>query len=176
MLQHESILHSLLRLNNILWGLPDGSGGKESTWNVGDLGSIAGLGRSAGGGHGNPLQDPCLGNPQGLRNWQTTVRGVTQNPTGLSVCTAQQYSDMDMLHFDAHSQLMGIWLVSIFWLLMNHELLCNVIISYCVFSFLLSMYKYRSGIPGSCSNSKACGTAQWSSRVTAPLYTCSSDV
>ena len=29
---------------------------KESAWNVGDLGSIPGLGRSpAGGGHGNPL-------------------------------------------------------------------------------------------------------------------------
>ena len=29
---------------------------KESTYNVGDLGSIPGLGRSPGGGHGNPLQ------------------------------------------------------------------------------------------------------------------------
>ena len=30
--------------------------GKESTCNVGDLASIPGLGRSPGGGHGNPLQ------------------------------------------------------------------------------------------------------------------------
>ena len=29
----------------------------------GDAGSIPGLGRSPGGGHGNPLQHPCLENP-----------------------------------------------------------------------------------------------------------------
>ena len=33
-----------------------GSDGKESTCNVGHLGSIPGLGRSPGGGHSNPLQ------------------------------------------------------------------------------------------------------------------------
>ena len=42
---------------------PGGSGGKESACNVGDLGSIPGLGRSPGGGHGNPLQYSCLKNP-----------------------------------------------------------------------------------------------------------------
>ena len=35
---------------------PAGSDGKESACNVGDLGSILGLGRSPGVGHGNPLQ------------------------------------------------------------------------------------------------------------------------
>ena len=35
---------------------PGGSYGKESACNAGDLGSIAGLGRSPGEGHGNPLQ------------------------------------------------------------------------------------------------------------------------
>jgi len=34
--------------------------GKESTYNAGDPGSIPGLGRSLGGGHGNPLQCYCL--------------------------------------------------------------------------------------------------------------------
>ena len=37
-------------------GFPDGSDGKESTCNAGYLGSIPGLGRSPGGGHGSPLQ------------------------------------------------------------------------------------------------------------------------
>ena len=32
---------------------------------AGDLGSIPGLGRSPGGGHGNPLQYSCLENPHG---------------------------------------------------------------------------------------------------------------
>jgi len=36
-------------------GFPGGPDGKESSCNVGDLGSIPGLGRSPGGGHGNPL-------------------------------------------------------------------------------------------------------------------------
>ena len=35
---------------------PGGSDSKESTCNVGDLGSIPGLGRFPGGGHGNILQ------------------------------------------------------------------------------------------------------------------------
>ena len=37
-------------------GFPDGSAGKESACNVGDLGSIPGLGRSPGEGIGYPLQ------------------------------------------------------------------------------------------------------------------------
>ena len=39
-----------------------GSDGKESACNVGDLGSIPGLERSPGGGHGNPPQYSCLEN------------------------------------------------------------------------------------------------------------------
>ena len=49
-------------------GFPGSSAGKESTCNAGDLGSIPGLGRSPGGGHGNPLQYPCLENPHGQRS------------------------------------------------------------------------------------------------------------
>ena len=51
----------------LLMGFPGGSGGKESTCNAGDLGSISGLQRSPGGGHGNPLQYSCLENPHGQR-------------------------------------------------------------------------------------------------------------
>ena len=39
-----------------------GSGGKESTCTAGDTGSIPGLGRSPGEGHGYPLQYSCLEN------------------------------------------------------------------------------------------------------------------
>ena len=42
---------------------PGGSAGKEFACNAGDLGSTPGLGRSPGGGHGNPLQYSCLENP-----------------------------------------------------------------------------------------------------------------
>ena len=36
--------------------------------NVRDSGSIPGLGRLPGGGHGNPLQYSCLENPHGQRS------------------------------------------------------------------------------------------------------------
>ena len=37
--------------------------GKASAYNVGDLGSIPGSGRSPGEGNGNSLQYSCLENP-----------------------------------------------------------------------------------------------------------------
>ena len=36
--------------------------------NAGDMGSIPGLGKSPGGGNGNPLQYSCLGNPTDRRS------------------------------------------------------------------------------------------------------------
>ena len=44
-------------------GFPGGSGGKESAYNAGDLGSIPGMGRSPGEGNGYPLQYSGLENP-----------------------------------------------------------------------------------------------------------------
>ena len=49
-------------------GFPGGSDSKESACNAGDLDSIPRLGRSPGGGHGNPLQCSCLENPPGQRS------------------------------------------------------------------------------------------------------------
>ena len=45
------------------WGFAGGSVGKESACSAGDTGSIPGLRRSHGRGHGNPLQYSCLENP-----------------------------------------------------------------------------------------------------------------
>ena len=49
--------------------VPGGSDGKVSDYNVGDLGSIPGLGRSSGEGNGNPLEYSCLENPMGGGAW-----------------------------------------------------------------------------------------------------------
>ena len=49
-------------------GFPGASDGKESTYNEGDQGLIPELGRSPGGGHGNPLQYSGLENPHGQRS------------------------------------------------------------------------------------------------------------
>ena len=48
---------------------PGGSEGKGSAYNVGDLGSIPGLGGSPGEGNGNPLQYSCLENPMDGGTW-----------------------------------------------------------------------------------------------------------
>ena len=48
-------------------GFPGGSDDEESACNVEDLGSLPRLGRSSGEGHGNLLQQSCLGNPHGQR-------------------------------------------------------------------------------------------------------------
>ena len=58
------------------WGFSGGSDSKESACNVGELGSIPGLGRSPGRGHRNPLQYSCLENPHGQRSCWATVHGV----------------------------------------------------------------------------------------------------
>ena len=66
------------------WDIPDSSVGKESTSNVGDLGSIPGLGRSPGEGKGYPLQY------SGLENlMDCIVHGVAKSQTQL----------IDSLHF-----------------------------------------------------------------------------
>ena len=49
-------------------GFPGGSDVKAPAWDAGDLGSIHGLGRSPGVGHGNLHQYSCLENPHGQRS------------------------------------------------------------------------------------------------------------
>ena len=46
-----------------------------------DVGLIPGLGRSPGGGHGNPLQYPCPENPMDRGAWWATVHGVVELDT-----------------------------------------------------------------------------------------------
>ena len=48
----------------------------RSMQEMGDLGSIPGLGRSPEGGHGNPLQYSCLENPMDGGAWKATVLGL----------------------------------------------------------------------------------------------------
>ena len=54
---------------------------KNPPANAGDVGSIPGLGRSPGGGNGNPLQYSCLENP-----W-------TEEPGGLQSMKLQKLSE-----------------------------------------------------------------------------------
>ena len=64
--------HGIL-IPSFIWyldmGFPGGSDYKESACNVGDLGSVSGLGRSPGEGNGNSLQYSCLENPMDGGGW-----------------------------------------------------------------------------------------------------------
>ena len=48
------------------------------------MGSIPGLGKSLGGGNGNPLQDSCLENPMDRGAWWATVHGMAKSRTQLN--------------------------------------------------------------------------------------------
>ena len=56
---------------------------KNNAGDIRDVGSILGLGRSPGGGHGNPLQYSCLENPMDRGAWRATVHQVAKGQTGL---------------------------------------------------------------------------------------------
>ena len=55
--------------NCLTFDFPVAQAVKASTYNAGDPGSIPGLGRSPGEGHGNPLQYSCLENPMERGAW-----------------------------------------------------------------------------------------------------------
>ena len=57
---------------------------KNPPANAGDIrdtGSTAGLERSPGGGHDNPLQYSCLENPMDIGAWWATVQGHRESDT-----------------------------------------------------------------------------------------------
>ena len=85
-------------------GFPGGSDGKESTCNVEVLGLIPGLGRSPGGGHGNPFQYFFLENPR------------TEEPGGICSIESQSWTQLEQL-----SMRVCITLVS--W--MVYQILCS---------------------------------------------------
>ena len=63
------------------WGFPGGVVVKNPPPNAGhseDMGSISRLGRSPGGGNGNPLQYSCLENSMGRGAWRATMHGVSK--------------------------------------------------------------------------------------------------
>ena len=70
----------------VFLGFPGSLAGKESTWNVGDLGSIPGLGRSPGEGNSYPLKYSVLENSMNMgsqriiHDWATFTFYLTSPP------------------------------------------------------------------------------------------------
>ena len=89
----------------VFLGFPGGSDGEESACNVGDLGSIPGLGGSPGGEHGNPLQYSCLENPSHGQ------RGLV----GYSPCSPKDSDKTERLSTAQHSTKSDIMRLEICW-------------------------------------------------------------
>ena len=77
----NSWLGSVWTFLELIMGFPSGSDGKESAFNVGNLGSIPELRRSPRVRNSNPLQYSCLENPMDREAWQATGHGVAQSQT-----------------------------------------------------------------------------------------------
>ena len=84
----------------IRWGYQQGflgsSNGKESACKEGDLGSIPGLGRSSGEGHGDPLQYSCLENSMDRGAWRANT---TMTPSCIRVQLLPSLSDLLKVQF-----------------------------------------------------------------------------
>ena len=75
---HDLSSCSIKKQISIYLGFPCDSAGKESAFNVGDLGSIPGLGRSPGGGKGYPLQHSGLENSMDYSPWGHKESNTTE--------------------------------------------------------------------------------------------------
>ena len=85
---------------------------KNVPTNTGDTGSIPGLERSPGEGHGNPLQYSCLKNPMGRGSWWASVHGVAKTQTSLRMPTGYH--------------VLGAWRVHIVGLPFKHDCILNI--------------------------------------------------
>ena len=63
-----------------------------------DTDSIPRLGRSPGGGHGNPLQYSCLENPIDRGAWRVTVHSFAKSRTSLKRLSRRQAENEAVLN------------------------------------------------------------------------------
>ena len=106
-LPHIRTFHKrLIFLPLVSWlcGLPQWLSSKESVFNAGDAHSIPGLGRSPGGGNGNPLQDSCLENPMDRGPWLATVLWVTKESDTTEQLNTCIHTHTHTSWFCAHNQ------------------------------------------------------------------------
>ena len=81
------------------------SDGKESACNAGDVrdaGLIPGLGRSPGGGNGNPFQYSCLENPMDRGIWRTAVHRITKSRIRMKQPSMHTPAYLELIKFTYH--------------------------------------------------------------------------
>ena len=76
--------------------------GEEPTCNAGDSGSVPGLGKSPGGGHGNSLQCSCLENSMDGGAWWAIVHRVTKSWTRLNRLSMHRFVFVCIFVFKLH--------------------------------------------------------------------------
>ena len=113
----------------------DGSGGKESACNVGDLASIPGSGRSPGEGNGNPLQYSFLENPMDRGTWRAmtlwTWRSMDSQGVGHDWVT-------NTFTFVLYKYILYLWYIKLFYMtLLNWDLF--------LFSFFYTLKHFARG-------------------------------
>ena len=136
-------------------GFPGGSDGKESTSNARDLGSIPGLGRSPGGGHGNPLQYSCLENPHGQRSlvgyspWGCKESDMTKHTHNYIYTHAYMYTHIPTYtHTPSRFRSLPPWLHPAQFCLHGHPLSRSAIVTSLVVQ-CLGLYAVNAGGVGS---------------------------
>ena len=100
-----------------LWGFPGGPNGKNlpaNTRDLRDVGWIPGLGRSPGGGYGNPLRYSCLENPMDKGAWQATVHRVAQSWTWLKWLSRHKY--VYAIYIYSFSYSFPLWFIIGYWI------------------------------------------------------------
>ena len=80
--QHKGLPYSYAGTSQVALAVKNSPASAED---IRDSGSIPGLGRSPGGGHGNPLQYSCLENPMDTGAWGAKAHGVVRSQRRLSL-------------------------------------------------------------------------------------------
>ena len=88
-----------------------GSDGKASVYNVRDLGSIPGSGKSSGEGNGNPLQYSCLENPMDGGAWGRLLSVGLQRGTTESLHLPMLLNSAGSIHFTCYLMLVRLLMV-----------------------------------------------------------------
>ena len=117
-----------------------GSVGKESSCNVGDLGSIPGLRRSSGEGKSNPFEYSCLENPMGREAWWGIVHEVIKSWTQFSDQTSTTYIYI-CIHTHTHTHIL---FHILFHCGLLQDSLCSTVESCCFLSLYIYTYIYSS--------------------------------